>query len=1325
MTDTSPTCESGAATDCVLSTRRQLELMQQLQQLADRRAAAEEAWQDREEREKATLAEQYEAAVAEVKTAHVHKRSQLADDYQRANQEAADQYAEAQQQISQEEKDALEKIDARREQVVAEAVALADHQQFEANSVYDAAKDQPGVAYDAARERIAIRSQQIGGLDRDAHTLLEMRGMLGQAAALEEAAHAMPGDASAETSQEQPNDDPTTANPSAAPTAEQRLERAIAELRHSVLELQDQKIATLFLEGSRPLVWLAPLIGAAAVASLAVWGMRWGWVALGTFGGGTLVWLALMAIMRPRGRRETEAQFCKIVRQRRVARACQEAALESVHQVRTEQEAAIHQSRDTDVRAAAATRDRTVAEIEAWHRAERTRIETSVAEQTVAAATRRDQALDAAQSHYPGLLEASHKEQVAQIAEIDSQFATRRAAEADAREAAWQELADAWRQGFQEIASELAAMQRRSEYYFPDFNQTPVGEWTRPDEPPSAIRFGKCTLPLRVVRHGWPADERLQPPDAELTLPAFWTFDEQPRLAAVASGVLRSQAIAAAQLLALRFLTAMPAGKARLTLIDPVGLGDNFASFSQLADYDEQILGGQIWTTSKQIVEQLARLSETVERILQDYLRNDFVDLRAYNATAGEVAEPYRLVVVANFPAGFTEQTARQLANLAAAGPRCGVYTVVIVDEEQSLPHGFSVDELTQNAVLLKSERGRLVWKYPLFERLPLELDALPGPERLNSLLQQIGQQSHEASRVEVPFEAVAPPAEEIWTHDNAGELAAPIGRAGARQRQALRLGRGTSQHVLIAGKTGSGKSTLLHAMITNLALHYSPDQVEFYLVDFKKGVEFQAYAAGQLPHARVIAIESEREFGVSVLERLDVELRERGERFRQAGVQDLAAMRRAVPQESFPRILLIIDEFQELFVADDKLAQDAALLLDRLVRQGRAFGIHVLLGSQTLAGTYSLPRSTLGQMAVRIALECSEADAHLILSEENGAARLLSRPGEAIYNDQNGRTAGNQPFQVVWLPDAKRQAYLAQLKKLAEQLAGERPAPIVFAGNQPARVEQNEALTQAIEQPGSGNLHPTVWLGSAVRIEPPTSFELRRQGGHNLAIVGSDEEAALGILLTAAGALVVQQSPGAELTCLVGKADEEQGPRRWEALVRALGSAATLNDVASAASAVDDLFQQMQRRLEAADVGRPARYLVVHDLAMFRDLRRREDDFSFSISRDDAAKKPDMDRQFRELLKEGPAVGIHTLLWCDSYNSLSRVIDRATLREIDFRVALPMSVADSTSWIDSPTAGRLGQHRAILYRDDRGTETKFRPYAAPEKAWFERLASQ
>ena len=139
------------------------------------------------------------------------------------------------------------------------------------------------------------------------------------------------------------------------------------------------------------------------------------------------------------------------------------------------------------------------------------------------------------------------------------------------------------------------------------------------------------------------------------------------------------------------------------------------------------------------------------------------------------------------------------------------------------------------------------------------------------------------------------------------------------------------------------------------------------------------------------------------------------------------------------PRTLLIVDEFQELFVEEDKVAQDSSLLLDRLVRQGRAFGMHVILGSQTLGGTYALPRTTMGQMGIRIALQCNEADSAMILSDDNTAARLLSRPGEAIYNDAGGLIEGNSPFQVVWLTDAQRDE---RVRELATCLLYTSPSP-------------------------------------------------------------------------------------------------------------------------------------------------------------------------------------------------------------------------------------------------------------------------------------------
>src|SRR5207245_11071954 len=138
---------------------------------------------------------------------------------------------------------------------------------------------------------------------------------------------------------------------------------------------------------------------------------------------------------------------------------------------------------------------------------------------------------------------------------------------------------------------------------------------------------------------------------------------------------------------------------------------------------------------------------------------------------------------------------------------------------------------------------------------------------------------------------------------------------------------KGSRQQVLIAGKTGSGTSTRFHVIITNLALWCSPEQVEFYLVDFKKGVEFKCYASRRLPHARVVAIESDRAFGLSVLERVDAELRRRGDLFRKLGVQDLPGYKRAGGAEQIPRSLLMIDEFQEFFVEEDRISQSATVL--------------------------------------------------------------------------------------------------------------------------------------------------------------------------------------------------------------------------------------------------------------------------------------------------------------------------------------------------------------------------------------------------------------
>jgi S-DNA-T family DNA segregation ATPase FtsK/SpoIIIE len=51
------------------------------------------------------------------------------------------------------------------------------------------------------------------------------------------------------------------------------------------------------------------------------------------------------------------------------------------------------------------------------------------------------------------------------------------------------------------------------------------------------------------------------------------------------------------------------------------------------------------------------------------------------------------------------------------------------------------------------------------------------------------------------------------------------------------------------------------------------------------------------------------------------------------------------------------------------------------------------------------------------------------------------------------------------------------------------------------------------------------------------------------------------------------------------------------------------------------------------------------------------------------------------------------------------------------------MSANDSANLIDSPAAGNLGLHRALLYNEAHGTTETFRPYAEPEGGWWEQTA--
>ncbi len=1305
-----------------LSTHRQIELYEMLKRAAAERHAEEQRIRTARDKAIREINARRDKRRRDVDEAHNAEREGVDSDADGRRSMLVASYEASRDRAQTEYKERRTRAEALAAKVAKQAEQEKKDEGWEILTLFDAASKKPPEKLKAMRKRLDAVHKDLESIVVEAVTIARDRG-------LSDADFVAANESDLEA-------EPSGTDDAACAAAEKAANQAVAESQQAAQALYDQFLPRM-LGGAIPGGAFVGMLSAVLPAA----GMTLGWqdwraYAIG-IGAAAIASLAAFFGLRGKARQQTTEGFASATEAMRRAEGAIAVAKESGSARANAELNALAAKRDADLKTLKERLKKRVAEAVAARDAELAEISQHYPKKLAELREHQDSSLSDLERESGGGVTELTKRRDERIARIEADFASdTKTVEAEA-EAAWQKMFEHWLTTYDNLRAELRDMRSVCARLFPNFADTdyptlaePEAGWKPPAEPPLAIAFGQTSFDLAAIENGLSEDERLRPPETRMEVPALMTLAEHPTLLLTAEGEGRRRSVELLRLMMLRFLTAMPPGKVRFTILDPVGLGDNFQAFMHLADADEQLINGRIWSQTRDIEEQLGRLTNHMETVLQKYLRSEYESIHEYNAQAGEVAEPFQVLIAAGFPTNFSEAAGRRLVSLVTGGPRCGVYTLLGVDSSARLPTDFRLDELKENAAWLDWNQSteHFDWKRPSLEHLPLEVAIEPPIEREIEVIKSAGKAAKDAVKVEVPFSVVEPAREDFWSRTCGDELRIPVGRAGAKSLQEVRLGKGTSQHLLVAGKTGSGKSTFLHALVTSAAMHFSPSEVEFYLVDFKKGVEFKSYATHRLPHAKVIAIESEREFGLSVLERLDEELRVRGEKFRAAGVQNLADYREKRPDEHVPRVLLIIDEFQELFVEDDRLAQESSLLMDRLVRQGRAFGMHVILGTQTLAGAYSIARSTLGQIAIRVALECSESDAHLILSDErNTAARFLSRPGEAIYNAQNGLVTANEPFQVVWLPDKERAGRLDTIDDYRHSLDLPRPESIVFEGDSAADPLKNTPLIELLAgetKPPLPGRPPQAWVGAAVAIKPPASVDFGRHPGANLLVVGPHEPAALGMLSTGLVSLLAAGSQ-AKAYVFDGTRSGEEAEGVWQRVVDALPGEAKLVNQSGVTATMNELTEELAERETASsdpNAPQPAPiYVVLHNAGRFRELRKRDDDYGFGMS-DDGPKKPDA--QFADLIKNGPTLGIHVMLWCDSYNSVTRLLDRQMLREFALRIALQMSAGDSSHLIDTPAASDLQMHRALLYNDETGQAEKFRPYGAPTDQWLERVKS-
>ena len=881
-----------------------------------------------------------------------------------------------------------------------------------------------------------------------------------------------------------------------------------------------------------------------------------------------------------------------------------------------------------------------------------------------------------------------------------------------------------WRLGCDGAVGRMEHLQKAREHLFPTWNAESFsqGTWVREGnslawpigeiDPNSTFCPALDGLPATRLEEGvrWPVFFDLLSHGALI-------LETHPDCKQASNDLLRNTV--------LRAETSLPPGSLNVTIIDPEGLGKQFSWLMSLADVDPSLVNHRVWTQPIHIAEQLSIAARHVEDIIQQSLRDKYKNLIEYNQVAGPMAVPYRLIVWANFPFGLDDHAWQSLCSILSSGGKCGVGVILQISDTHPWPTFADPAKVREFGLKLNFAPSKMDDKptalvtidHPDLAEFELQIEPPPDEERLKMLMEHQVEATTNLGKRVIPFESIELAEQERQQSRSADGLAIPIGIADSGRTHSLRLGQGTAQHVLIAGKTGSGKSSLLHTLITSAAMKYGPDQLRLVLLDFKKGVEFQVYAESAISHADVIGIESKREFGVSTLEYVDRILTARGEAFRQWGVQDLGSLAKKHPEHALPRILILIDEFQELFVEDDKVSQQASLLMDRIVRQGRSFGVHLILASQTLGGAYSLPRTTLSQMGVRIALQCDSADAMLILSEDNTVAERLRHSGQAIYNDAGGRFESNQNFQVAYVEKNSQVTMLSQLKRFPtpqSQTINPLGRQIVFEGHKPALWDDASiALATSSLSKEEGNC-PLI-LGDSVSIDPPVVKVLSRSAGRNVMVVGQDEGCAANLLASMIVGVVdamkpPRESSGLPPVWLLDGARKEDASMSQLVTVLRERPAGTIQiaDVRGLDSAMESLQAELDRRSTLPDDLHPSIVIAVANIARFRELRKGEE-YSFG---DDTGGPSKPDAVLANLLRDGPALGMHVWIWADSAGTLTRWISRQALRDIELRILMQMSASDSNQLIDSNTANRLDRYVVLVHDDVEGKAIKLRPYA-------------
>lgn len=753
----------------------------------------------------------------------------------------------------------------------------------------------------------------------------------------------------------------------------------------------------------------------------------------------------------------------------------------------------------------------------------------------------------------------------------------------------------------------------------------------------------------------------------------------------------------------LRALLGTGAGQLTLSSFDPELVGA-MAPFTPLRAVSEDLVQPTLASESD-LTELLLSLTRDVRRI-SDMYGGAPTTLGRFRRSAGQPIERYRLVVVLNYPLCFDDRTHAQLLTLMRSGPSCGVSFVVHRATDVTAPDGVATSHLGRVATVLDLDDGPGCARLP---GVPLSVGVPPDVGVLTPALAALQVRARAAAAPRIDLATLQPARLGYWQESSAERLTAVIGRAGHAPVE-ITLGdeREQRHNILVSGAVGQGKSNLLMALVHSWAVRYSPDELEMYLLDLKDGVTLFPLAPrpgrdGWLPHARVLGLESDRTYAAAVLRHLVSEFERRAVRIRPHG-DNITRYRVAQPDQRMPRVVLVVDEFQTMFEEDDDVSRSALLDLERLAKKGRAYGIHVVLASQTLSGITPIMAKQDGifsQFPTRLALRNSPSESRAVLAQDNPEASRLRYRGEMVVNHDFGAPEGNARA-VVALADP------AELEVVRRDLWSRLDDPVPPATFNGA---ESPDLISHLPRVAVADPDRIALLGLPVAVDAtPLGVDLGARSGRHVSVVGAGEVRVSDELKLSAGAVVLQacavslgrSSPAGAARFVVVNLLGARSPDQLvvDSMVDLLAEDGHAADVVGAADLADLLATLAGEIAERRSADDPAPlYLFLFGMDRAPNLREW------------APEGAPVDG-LHALWRDGSQVHVHVLGWWSNTSKYQEHVGIEARGMVDAHVLLRMSGQEAVDFLGPFVPWSGSSNRGLLNDTAVGDARVFVPFA-------------